>query len=146
MIALSGGTFSPAPIAIDDASATVTVSAGATYAELFSFLAPTRWAVHNAASLPHISIGGAIATGTHGSGAGNGNLATAVRALELVTADGSLLTVAETDPDFPGAAVHVGALGAVTRVTLALVPTFDVCQSEPASNRASVGDSVKPTP
>lgn len=131
MIVLGGGTFLPGPIALDEESATVTVSAGATYAELFAFLEPTRWALHNAASLPHISVGGAIATGTHGSGVRNGNLATAVRALEFVKADGSLLKLSDTDPDFPGAAVHVGALGALTRVTLALVPAFDVRQSEP---------------
>lgn len=130
MIALSGGTFFPAPISIDEAAATVTVPAGATYAEVITVLSATRWALHNAASLPHISVGGAIATGTHGSGVGNGNLATAVRALEIVTADGSIRRFTPADPEFAGSVVHVGALGAVTRVTLALVPAFEIQQSK----------------
>ena len=87
-------------------------------------------ALHNLASLPHISVAGACATGTHGSGERNGNLATAVSAAEMVTADGDLVTVSrDGDPDrFPGAVVSLGALGIVTRMTLDTLPAFDVRQ------------------
>ena len=90
--------------------------------------APSGFAVHNLASLPHISVAGAIATGTHGSGDGNGNLSSAVAGLELVTADGSLVTARRGEPDFDGMVVSLGALGVVTRVTLDVEPTFEVRQ------------------
>jgi xylitol oxidase len=85
-------------------------------------------ALHNLASLPHISIGGAIATATHGSGDGNGNLATAVAALQIVTSDGELRTVTRGEPDFDGLVVGLGALGAVTRVSVAIEPAYEVRQ------------------
>jgi xylitol oxidase len=85
----------------------------------------------NLASLPHISIAGAVATGTHGSGDGVGTLATAVTGLELVTANGELVVVArESHPDdFDGMVVSLGALGIVTRVTLRVEPAFEVAQT-----------------
>ena len=109
---------------------TLTVSAGATYGEVFRFLAATPFALHNSASLPHISVGGSVATATHGSGARNGNLSTGVVALELVTADGEVLRVSRASHGaaFDGFVVHLGALGVVTRVTLALVPAFRLRQ------------------
>jgi xylitol oxidase len=79
-------------------------------------------------SLPHISIGGATATATHGSGSANGNLATAVRAIEFITADGDLIRTERGDPDFNGMVVHAGALGIATRLTLDIQPAFEVCQ------------------
>jgi xylitol oxidase len=79
-------------------------------------------------SLPHISVGGAISTGTHGSGNQNGNLATAVRALTFVAADGSIREVRQGDDDFPGSVVGLGALGVLVRVTLAIEPTYLVRQ------------------
>jgi xylitol oxidase len=85
-------------------------------------------ALHNLASLPHISIAGAIATATHGSGDANGNLATAVSAMELVTSDGEELTVARGEADFEGLVVGLGALGVVTRVTLDVEPAYEVRQ------------------
>ena len=86
----------------------------------------TGFALHNLASLPHISIAGACATATHGSGVHNGNLATAVSALEIVTADGGVLTLSrEKDGStFLGSVVNLGALGVVTKVTLDVQPTF----------------------
>ncbi|MDQ1726936.1 MAG: alditol oxidase, partial [Frankiaceae bacterium] len=66
--------------------------------------------------------------GTHGSGAGNGALPTSVAALELVTASGDLVRVARGDADFPGMVVALGALGIVTRVTLDVIPTYDMDQ------------------
>ena len=107
---------------------TVVVEAGIRYGELGSALARHGLAVPNYASLPHISVGGAIATATHGSGARNQSLAASVAALELVRADGSLLRLGRTDDDFDGAVVALGALGLVVRVTLDVVPAFELGQ------------------
>ena len=115
---------------LDGAAGTVTVSAGLRYGELAVTLNEAGRALPNLGSLPHISVAGSCATGTHGSGDGNGSLATAVRAVELVTADGGLVTVSrDADPEeFPGVVVALGALGVVTRLTLATVPAFTVRQ------------------
>lgn len=117
-------------VALDAAGQTVTVEGGITYGQLCPQLHAAGFALHNLASLPHISVAGSVATATHGSGDGNGNLATAVVALELVTADGELLALSrEGHPEqFPGAVVALGGLGVVTRLTLALMPTFQVRQ------------------
>ncbi|MEG9249245.1 FAD-binding protein [Arthrobacter sp. Soc17.1.1.1] len=113
---------------IDEAALTVMVGAGVRYGVLAAHLQQRGYALHNLASLPHISIGGAIATATHGSGNRNGNLATAVVGLELVTASGDVLSVTKGDDDFDGMVVGLGALGVVHRVTLRIEPTFDVRQ------------------
>jgi xylitol oxidase len=118
----------PLEVDVDRRAGAVTCSAWLKYGELAEALAPRGLALHNLASLPHISIAGAIATATHGSGDANGNLATAVRGLELVTSDGELLTVARGEPDFEGVVVGLGALGVVTRVTLAVEPVYEVRQ------------------
>jgi len=107
---------------------TVTVEAGIRYGELGSPLQENGLAVANLASLPHISVGGAIATGTHGSGVSNQSLAAAVSALELVCADGSINRLRRGDPDFDGAVVALGALGLVSRVSLDVLPAFEVRQ------------------
>src|SRR5262249_50410871 len=86
------------------------------------------WALHNMASLPHISVGGAVATATHGSGDKNGNLATAVAALELVTGDGDVLRGSRQDEGFAGMGVGVGARGVATRLTLDVQPSYHVRQ------------------
>lgn len=106
----------------------VRVPGGMRYAELSRWLQDRGLAVHNLASLPHISVAGTIATGTHGSGDGNGSLATAVTGLELVTAGGDLVAVRRGDPDFDGTVVSLGALGVVTAVTLEVRPAFSVRQ------------------
>ncbi|WP_158372892.1 FAD-binding protein [Cellulosimicrobium cellulans] len=113
---------------VDAAARTVTVSAGTRYGTLGQALHAQGWALHNLASLPHISVAGAVATGTHGSGDRSRNLAAAVAGLDLVTADGSLRHLARGDADFPGAVVALGALGIVVRVTLDVEPTYDVAQ------------------
>lgn len=120
----------PRVIEVDTANAAVSVGAGLTYGELAVQLNAAGRALHNLASLPHISVAGACATGTHGSGDRNGNLATAVSAVEMVTADGDLLTASrDGDPDrFPGTVLSLGALGIVTRMTLDTLPSFDVRQ------------------
>jgi alditol oxidase len=100
-----------------------------TYGAVSAALDAAGLALHNLASLPHVSVGGAVATAAHGSGEANGNLATAVRGLELVTSDGQLLCAAQADADFEGMVVSLGALGAVTRLTLAVEPTYQVAQT-----------------
>ena len=118
----------PADVVVDHAAGTVTCNAGLKYGELATALAAEGVALHNLASLPHISIAGAVATATHGSGNANGNLATAVRSLELVTSTGDVVTAHRGDADFDGLVVGLGALGAVTRITLAIEPTYEVRQ------------------
>jgi alditol oxidase len=117
-------------VALDAEARTVTVEAGIRYGQLCPHLHDRGFALHNLASLPHISVAGACATATHGSGIQNGNLATAVSALELVTANGDVLTLSRVnDGDtFLGAVVNLGALGVVTKVTLDLQPTFTMRQ------------------
>jgi alditol oxidase len=120
----------PRVIQIDSARATVTVSAGLRYGELAGALNEAGWALRNLGSLPHISIAGACATGTHGSGNANGNLATAVSALQMVTAGGDVVLLSrEHDGDeFNGAVVALGSLGIVTSLTLDMVPAFRIRQ------------------
>lgn len=115
-------------VEVDAAARTVTVAAGTRYGALARELHPQGWALHNLASLPHISVAGAVATATHGSGDRSRNLAAAVAGLDLVTADGSLRHLARGDADFPGAVVALGALGVVVRVTLDVEPAYDVAQ------------------
>ena len=113
---------------IDETEKTVSVEAGITYSKLGPELDRQGYALHNLASPPHISVAGAIATATHGSGSKNGNLASAVAEIELVTADGELHTLSrkKDSDEFLGAVVHLGALGIVTRVKLDIQPTFRV--------------------
>ena len=120
----------PNVLDVDAGRQTVTVSAGMRYGELAGPLHESGWGLANLGSLPHISVAGAVATGTHGSGERNGSLATAVRALQMVVPGGALVTLdRDRDGDtFDGAVVALGALGVVTRVTLDVVPTFDVRQ------------------
>ena len=118
----------PADPVLDEERRQVTVGAGTRYGVLARWLEDRGWALHNLGSLPHISIGGAIATGTHGSGHGNGSLATAVRRLEYVDASGALATVGAGDPDFPALVVGLGAYGIVVRVTLAIEPSYRMRQ------------------
>lgn len=119
----------PAEITIDPQAMTVRVSAGITYGALAEVLQEAGFALHNLASLPHISVAGAVSTGTHGSGETQGNLATAVSAVELVLADGSLRTVQRGEEDFNGMVVALGALGVLTRLTLDILPSFEVQQT-----------------
>jgi alditol oxidase len=107
---------------------TVTVEAGIRYGELSRELESHGLALPNLASLPHVSVGGAIATGTHGSGAGNQSLAAGIASLELVCADGSINRLRRGDADFDGAVVSLGAIGLVTRVSLDVVPAFELRQ------------------
>jgi xylitol oxidase len=118
-------------ITLNEKARTVTVGAGVTYGKLAPVIDARGYALHNLASLPHISVAGAIATATHGSGVQNGNLSTAVSALEIVTADGESLHLSRTKDGehFLAAVVGLGSLGVVTRVTLDVQPTYQVAQS-----------------
>ena len=118
----------PGDVEVDHDARTVSFGGWLKYGELVEVLNREGVALHNLASLPHISVAGAVATGTHGSGDAIGNLATAVAGLEIVTSDGSLLTAKRGDPDFDGLVVGLGAVGAVTRMTLDVEPTYDVRQ------------------
>ncbi|CAA9469305.1 MAG: xylitol oxidase() [uncultured Rubrobacteraceae bacterium] len=118
----------PGNIVFDRAAGTVSFNAGLKYGELVDALGAEGLALHNLASLPHISVAGAVATATHGSGDANGNLATAVAGLELVTSDGEIVVSSRGEPDFDGLVVGLGALGAVTRITLDVEPAYEVRQ------------------
>jgi alditol oxidase len=113
---------------IDSAGSLVRVAAGLKYAELAARLDDKGFALRNLASLPHISVAGACATATHGSGPANQNLAAAIAAMEIVTAEGDLVRIGREDGSFPGAIVHLGALGVVTHLVLEVVPAFEVSQ------------------
>jgi alditol oxidase len=117
-------------VGLDEKAQTVTVEAGMSYGQLCPILDERGYALHNLASLPHISVIGACSTATHGSGVGNGNLATAARALEIVTADGSVVALSKEkhEEEFNAVVVGLGAIGVVTKVTLAIQPTFRMRQ------------------
>ncbi|WP_239562629.1 FAD-binding protein [Agromyces aurantiacus] len=119
----------PLEVEADAAAGAVRVSGGIRYGDLAPRLQEQGLALANLASLPHISVAGAVATGTHGSGDRIGSLASAVRAVELVTPAGDAMRFARGDADFAGAVVHLGAVGAVTALELDVEPTYDVAQS-----------------
>ena len=118
----------PMDVVVDHAANTVSSNAALKYGELAETLKAEGVALHNLASLPHISVAGAVATATHGSGDTNGNLATAVAGLELVTSGGRFIEASRGEPDFDGLVVGLGALGAVTRITLDVEPAYEVRQ------------------
>jgi alditol oxidase len=117
-------------IALDPQARTVTIAAGMSYGQLCPYLHEHGFALHNLASLPHISVAGACSTATHGSGEKNGNLATQVAALEFITASGEVVKLSRKrdGETFLGAVVGLGALGVITQITLDLQPTFQMKQ------------------
>jgi len=117
-------------LSLDAQAKTVTIPANMSYGQLAPYLHEQGFALHNLASLPHISVAGACATATHGSGEKNGNLATSVSGLEMITASGDIVKLSrKQDGDgFLGAVVGLGALGVITKITLDLLPTFMVKQ------------------
>ena len=118
-------------IHIDRAARTVTVGPGVTYGQLAPVLDRAGFALHNLASLPHISVAGACATATHGSGIANRNLSSAVSGLEMIPGAGETVTLsrAADGQQFLGAVVGLGGLGFLTRITLDLEPTYQVAQT-----------------
>ena len=118
----------PADVVVDHEAQTVSLGGGVKYGNLVKTLNDEGVALHTLASLPHISVAGAVATATHGSGVTCGNLATAVAGLEIVTSSGEILKASRGNPDFDGLVVGLGALGAVTRITLDVQPAYEVTQ------------------
>lgn len=118
----------PPVLEVDADRRVVRVAAGMTHAQVAAGLEARGWALANLASLPHISVAGAVATGTHGSGVRNPSLAQAVVALEVVRATGDVVRVDASSPDgaLDAQRVALGALGVVTAVELAIEPTFQV--------------------
>jgi alditol oxidase len=119
--------IAPDPV-LDETSRTVTVGAGTSYGRIAAWLQERGWALHNLGSLPHISIAGAIATGTHGSGSRNRILSASVAGLDYIDADGEARHAARSDRDFDGLAVGLGAFGIVVRVTLDVEPSYLIRQ------------------
>ena len=119
----------PSDIEISKENKTVRVPAGIKYGELALALQDRGWAIHNMASLPHISVAGAVATATHGSGVGNGNLATAVKSMEVVLPDGTLKRISKGEANFEGYVVGLGLTGVVVNLDLAIEPTFSLAQT-----------------
>ncbi|HEV3252129.1 MAG TPA: FAD-binding protein [Puia sp.] len=117
-------------VELDPKTLTVKVGPGITYGQLGPYLHTRGFALHNLASLPHISVAGACSTATHGSGIKNGNLATAVSEIEMITAGGDLLRLSgkKDGEQFQSAVVSLGALGVITGITLDIQPTYRVKQ------------------
>jgi len=139
-------TALPDRVAVRD-DGTVAVTAGTTFGALARELHRQGRALHNLGSLPHISVGGAVATGTHGSGDRAGALATAVRSFTRVGPDGEVTEV--TGDDVAAQAVALGSTGVVTELVLATEPTYqvrqDVYRGAPLADVAgafAAGDSV----
>jgi xylitol oxidase len=118
----------PPLVQIDTVRRQAKVAAGLRYGDIVRGIDDAGFALPNLASLPHLSVAGAVATGTHGSGVRNQGLAAAVAGLELVTAEGDLVELDRADPRLASAVVSLGCLGAVVSVTLDLVPSFHLRQ------------------
>src|SRR5438552_18839410 len=118
----------PADVVADHQAHTVSLGGGVKYGNLAKTLNEAGVALHTLASLPHISVAGTVDTATHGTGVTWRNLATAVAGLSIVTSSGEIIKASRGDPDFDGLVVGLGALGAVTRITLDVQPAYEVTQ------------------
>jgi xylitol oxidase len=119
----------PNELAIDPSSQSARVGAGLNYAQISECLHGQGLALHNLASLPHISVAGAVATGSHGSGIKNGPLHTAIRSVELMGPDGTVRTLhRDHDDDFYAAIVGLGLTGIAISYVLDIQPTFEIKQ------------------
>jgi L-gulono-1,4-lactone dehydrogenase len=119
-------------LSVDKAAGRVTVGAGTKLHRLNADLEALGLSMSNLGDIDAQTVAGAISTGTHGTGAALGGIATQVRGLELVLADGSVATVSESsDPElFAAARVGIGAFGVVTAVTLQCEPCFSLTAVE----------------
>lgn len=118
----------PVEVEFDSSKMTARVGGGMSFGEIAAQIQSHGFALPNLGSLPHISLAGACATGTHGSGDANQVLAAAVHSVDFVTADGTLTTISQGEPYFEGAIISLGSIGIVTTMTLKLLPTFDMKQ------------------
>ncbi|WP_455836139.1 D-arabinono-1,4-lactone oxidase [Pseudarthrobacter siccitolerans] len=119
----------PQQIVLNPQGNTVKVSGGVSYGALCRTLEQSGMAVHNLASLPHISVAGAVQTGTHGSGVNNPSLAGAVESIDLVRPSGECVTLTRADGDeFLASVVGLGAMGIVTGLELTVQPSFRMRQ------------------
>jgi xylitol oxidase len=118
----------PGNVIIDEDARTVSIPAGTRYGDLARQLHESGWALSNLPSLPHITVAGSVATATHGSGNANQSLAAAITGMSLITGTGDQVQVDHSATEFAGAVVHLGALGVVTEITLAIEPTYEVRQ------------------
>ncbi|GAE92269.1 xylitol oxidase [Gracilibacillus boraciitolerans JCM 21714] len=119
-------------IGLDREHLTVTVEAGIIYSDLSHYLQQNGFALQNMASLPHISVAGACATATHGSGNQNSNLSTSIREMEVISSTDEIVTFSREKNEQEmngGAAVSLGGLGVIIKLTLDIVPTFDIKQN-----------------
>jgi xylitol oxidase len=115
-------------VRLDTGINTLTIEGGARYGDFAEQLDTKGYALRNLASLPHITVAGACATATHGSGVTLGNLATQVVAMEIVTPSGEMVNIDRSNPDFYGLVVGLGAIGFITKITLEVEKTFQVRQ------------------
>ncbi|MFA4929778.1 MAG: D-arabinono-1,4-lactone oxidase [Patulibacter sp.] len=113
-------------LAADVESGLVRVQAGISINRLSDLLGALGLGMENLGDIDVQTVAGAIATGTHGTGASLANISSQIRAIELVTGDGSVVELtAEDDPDgLRAARISLGALGIVTAVTLQCVPAY----------------------
>ncbi len=120
----------PSELEIHAETNTATINAGMNYAVVSEFLHARGWALHNLASLPHISIGGAVATGSHGSGIKNGALHTAIKSVNLMGPDGTIRTLTRgVDSEFYASVVALGLPGIATSFEVDIQPTFEIFQT-----------------
>ena len=115
-------------INLDKENKQLTLESGLRYGDFATQLHAQGFALHNLASLPHITVAGACSTATHGSGMTLGNLATPVVALEMVTPQGELVNIDRSHPDFYGVVVGLGAVGIITKITLEVEETYEARQ------------------
>jgi L-gulono-1,4-lactone dehydrogenase len=129
---------------VDAGNEQVTVQAGITLKELCRQLDARGLALANLGDITEQTISGAVSTATHGTGIRLGNLATQVRALRLVAGDGSVVSCSPTEePEvFAAARVGLGALGAISTVTLQCVPAFDLHAVEMPERLDALGEDL----
>ena len=137
----------PHAIEIDGERSTVSISGGVRYSSLVAVLDRSGHALANLPSTLPFTVVGACATGTHGSGSGNGALATSIAEMDIVVASGKIVTLGRAQgPTFFAAPVGLGALGIVSRLTLDLVPSFQIEEYEyealPRSELAAHFDEI----
>src|SRR5690554_3396786 len=130
---------------VDQATGRATIAAGTNLYQLPALLGPHGLAMENLGDIDRQTIAGATSTGTHGTGTAFRGLAAQIVALTLVTADGSVLTVSETENAelLPAARLGLGALGVIVDITVQCVPAFALQAVERPEPLASVVDNFE---